>query len=72
MTTIITPQSNNSDSGVGMIVCVLLGIIVIGVLFFVFILPQMQETADAPNGSTTDINVTIPAGSTDNSGNSSN
>ncbi len=67
MATIINnPGTNSDDSGVGVVIGVVVGLLLI-VLFFAYALPSIRGTAtpsttQAPGGAT--VNVQLPGGST--------
>ena len=63
MSTIInTPPVNSEDSGAGLVLGVILGIIIFGglALFFIYGLPMIQNSQNQ-TPSETNINVTVPA-----------
>jgi hypothetical protein len=65
-TVINNPSGNSEDSGVGMIIGVLVAIVLI-VLFFVYGLPALRgNPAPAQNGLNVDVN--LPSGGGDNGG----
>jgi hypothetical protein len=68
MTTVInTPGSGNNgdNSGLGMIVGILIAVIAIA-LFFIYGLPAMRGN-EAPKDDSLNVNVTLPAGESDTS-----
>jgi len=58
MTTIVNTPPSTEDSGTGIIFGVL-AIVIIGVLFFVYGFPSLQNT-DTQKSDNIDINVTLP------------
>jgi len=66
MTTIVnTPRGESSDSGLGLILGVIIAIALV-VLFFVYGLPALRQGGN--NGGGTNINVTLPEGAGGTSG----
>jgi hypothetical protein len=63
MATVINNPGNGeeSSSGVGIIVSIIVFIVVIG-LFFVYVLPAIRDGSSAESDGSIDINVELPAG----------
>lgn len=64
MTTVINNPGNGegADSGVGVVLMVIILIVVAG-LFFMYALPAIRAGRAAPQNSSIDVNVKLPAGS---------
>lgn len=71
MTTVINtpPSGNNSDSGSGIILGVIVALILV-TLFFIYVLPVLRTNMNtAPKNDSMNINVTLPTSTTPTTGN---
>lgn len=62
MTTVINNPGNgeSSDSGIGIIIGVIILLLVVGGLFFVYGLPAIRGSGVAPQNGSIDVNVKLP------------
>jgi hypothetical protein len=69
MPTIINNPSGESDSGLGMVLGVIIALILIA-LFFVYGLPALRNASTPQSGGTTNIQVEVPTPSVNTGSNS--